>query len=123
MTERFRIRKTPIREAIKNLGVAWEGADRRVRGLTAEQFRAVHPEYGVHPFKDKLRIEGMMEGLKFALTGHSEAVEFWLKEPMSIEDREVQSPVEPTITEPRVPFTIYVTGLVNRLFPMPRSNQ
>lgn len=79
-----RIRKAPIKEALRVLDFGWQDANNRFHLMDRAEVLARMPGAvwynSSHPLRDKLHIEGMMEGLKFALTGHSEAVEFFLRE-------------------------------------------
>lgn len=122
-----RIKKTPIKEALAAMDIVWGDAQQRLDDMGPERALARVPGAlhfnSTHPFRDKLHIEGMMEGLKFALTGRSEAVEYWLRRAESVGKGEAQPDPQPPLTEPRMPWPQYVVRLVNRLFPMPRSNQ
>lgn len=92
-----RIGRTPIKEALRVLGFGWDDANNRLRAMEPADVLARMPGAvwynSSHPFRDRLHIEGMMEGLKFALTGHSEAVEFFLGK---VPDRESVSSEPPT---------------------------
>lgn len=86
-----RIKKTPIKEALTALEVVWGDAQQQLDSMDPKRalarMRGAVDYNSSHPFRDRLHIEGMIEGLEFALTGRSEAVEYWLDRAKDLKKR------------------------------------
>lgn len=82
MTER--IKKTPLKKALAAMDIAWQNSYNRLIEMDPNEAirRATGAMYynSSHPFRDKLHIEGIQEGLKFALTGNSDVVKWYIEQ-------------------------------------------
>lgn len=99
-----RIKKTPLEEALRSLGVASEDARKRLNRMPTSEVMERMPGAvyynSSHPFRDALHLEGMIKGIEFALNGESSAVEYWLKRATSVEAEEMEPPANQPFTPP-----------------------
>lgn len=114
-----RIKKTPIKETLASLETAWDDANQRLKGMSTDEVLEKRMPGAVyfnssHPFRDKLHVEGMMEGLKFVLTGESPAVEYWIKRAAAIKSGEVEASTQ-QVLKPSSKVQVAVRGLLQGL--------
>lgn len=113
-----RIKKTPLKEALTSLDTARDDAGQRLNGMSVSEVMDRIPGAvyynSSHPFRDKLHIEGMIEGLKFALTGESPAVEYWIKRAAAIKAGEIEVPTQ-QVLKPPSKLQVVILGLLHGL--------